>query len=106
MKPGIQHRLFSLAAPRSRCIVQFALAWLLLCATALPQSTAPADPKLYLDDVQALTAPEMEGRGDDTKGLSRAAHMLEQHYRKLGLKPAGTNSYFQPFTVITGARLK
>lgn len=48
----------------------------------------------------------MEGRGDGTKGLTRAAHLIEERFRKLGLEPAGTQSYFQPFTVITGARLK
>ena len=32
--------------------------------------------------------------------------MLEKRYRQLGLKPAGTDAYFQPFTVITGAKLK
>jgi hypothetical protein len=67
---------------------------------------APANPALYLDDVKSLTTPAMEGRGDGTRGLTRAAHLLEQHYRKLGLKSAGTNSYFQPFTVVTGAKLK
>jgi aminopeptidase YwaD len=48
----------------------------------------------------------MEGRGDDTKGIYRAASMLEKRYKSLGLKPAGTHAFRQPFTVITGARLK
>ena len=78
----------------------------LFCSHSIAQSLGPAEPKLYLEDVKTLTAPAMEGRGDGTQGLTRAAHMLEQHYRKLGLKPAGTNSYFQPFTVITGAKLR
>src|SRR5260221_3950417 len=48
----------------------------------------------------------MEGRGDGTQGLTRAAHLIEQRYKSLGLDPAGKNSYFQPFTLVTGARLK
>ena len=32
----------------------------------------------------------MEGRGDDTKGIARAADLLEQRYKSLGLEPAGT----------------
>src|SRR5882724_1117395 len=60
----------------------------------------------YLDDIKALTAPAMEGRGDGTKGLTLAAHLIEQRYKSLGLKPAGKDSYFQPFTLVTGARLK
>src|SRR5689334_1006411 len=60
----------------------------------------------YLDDVKHLTVPSMEGRGDGTKGLTRAAHLIEQRYKSLGLEPAGVQSYFQPFAVVTGARLK
>jgi hypothetical protein len=65
-----------------------------------------ADPQRYLHDVKALSSPIMEGRGAGTKGIERAANLIEQRYRTLGLQPAGTKSYFQPFTVITGAKLK
>src|ERR1700739_4393203 len=68
------------------------------------QSVAPlvpaSDSERYLEDVKALTAPQMEGRGDGTKGLGRAARFIEQQYKSLGLEPAGTDSYFQPFSVI------
>jgi hypothetical protein len=77
-----------------------------LCADPAGQSVGNADPTRYLEDVKALTAPAMEGRGDGTKGLTLAAHLLEKRYRQLGLKPAGSNAYFQPFTVITGAKLR
>ena len=66
----------------------------------------PADPKRYLDDVKALASPVMEGRGAGTKGIALAANLIEQRYKALGLQPAGVKSYFQPFTVITGAKLK
>ena len=90
-----------------RAIFPLALSVLMaIQAPAAPQSLGSADPARYLDDIKALTAPSMEGRGDDNKGLERAARFLEKHYQQLGLKPAGTNSYFQPFTVITGAELK
>jgi hypothetical protein len=65
-----------------------------------------ADPKRYLSDVKTLSSPDMEGRGAGTKGIERAANLIEQRYRTLGLQPAGVKSYFQPFTVITGAKLK
>ena len=64
-----------------------------------------ADPKRYLDDVKALASPVMEGRGAGTKGIALAANLIEQRYRSLGLQPAGAQSFFQPFTVITGAKL-
>jgi hypothetical protein len=59
-----------------------------------------------LNDIKALTTPAMEGRGAGTKGIVRAADLIEQRYRSLGLQPAGTKGFFQPFTVITGAELK
>jgi hypothetical protein len=65
-----------------------------------------ADPKRYLDDVKALSSPVMEGRGAGTKGIALAANLIEQRYKTLGLQPASAKSYFQPFTVITGATLK
>ena len=82
---------------------------LLACAyvsLAAPPAIPPADPHRYLDDIKAISAPAMEGRGAGTKGISRAEHLIEKRYKSLGLEPAGTNSYLQPFTVITGAQLK
>jgi aminopeptidase YwaD len=84
---------------------------LLPCAFAflvfrIAADTNSADPKRYLDDVKALASPSMEGRGAGTKGIERAANLIEERYRSLGLEPAGTKSYFQPFAVITGAKLK
>jgi Zn-dependent M28 family amino/carboxypeptidase len=77
----------------------------LLAASAVAAADS-ADPKRYLDDIKALTTTEMAGRGDGDPGLTLAANMIEQRYRSLGLKPAGTNSFLQPFSVITGAKLK
>lgn len=82
-----------------------ALACLAASATTTPQIDS-ADPKRYLDDIKALTTPAMQGRGDGSEGLTRAAHLIETRFKNLGLQPAGTESYFQPFTVTTGARLK
>ena len=69
-------------------------------------SVGTSDSQRYLADIKALTTPAMEGRGDGTKGLTRASHLIEQRFKSLGLEPAGKKGYFQPFTVITGARLK
>jgi len=73
---------------------------------AAPPAISTADPHRYLDDIKALTTPAMEGRGAGSKGLTRAEHLIEKRYKGLGLEPAGTDSYLQPFTVITGAQLK
>src|SRR6266478_7330777 len=80
-----------------------ALAFFAASAVAAADS---ADPKRYLEDIKALTTPAMAGRGDGDPGLTLAANMIEQRFRALGLQPAGKNSYLQPFTVVTGAKLK
>jgi Peptidase family M28/PDZ domain/PA domain len=84
---------------------------LLICSVVsilLSASTAPpkADATRYLDDVKNLASPEMEGRGAGSKGLTRAEHVIEKRYKELHLDPAGVHGYSQPFSVITGARLK
>src|SRR5437016_211032 len=78
---------------------------LLAAMSALPQAPQ-AESQRYLNDIKALTTPAMEGRGDGTKGLTLAAHLIEHRFKSLGLEPAGTHGYFQPFTVTTGTRLK
>lgn len=86
-----------------RVVVAGAFAVALLSAsTSVPQ----ADPNRYLNDIKSLTTAEMEGRGAGTRGLVRAEHLIEKRYKELGLEPGGVNGYAQPFSVITGARLK
>src|SRR5271165_3690219 len=93
-------------APRIRRIALATVLAFSLLATATPTSIGSADPKLYLNDIKTLAAPDMEGRGAGTQGLARASQYLERRYKSLGLQPAGTNGYLQPFTVTTGARLQ
>ena len=81
------------------------LAISLLAANA-PSSIGNADPAPYLKDIQILAAPDMEGRGPGTRGLEKASRYIERRYKSLGLRPAGTDGYLQPFTVTTGAKLK
>jgi hypothetical protein len=78
---------------------------LCLASTLFAASTPSADSRRYLSDIKALTTPAMEGRGDGTRGLTRASHLIQDRFKSLGLQPAGTNSYLQPFIVITGARM-
>src|SRR5437870_3493718 len=65
----------------------------LLLATALFAQTAPQIEK----DIRTLAAPNMEGRGLDTKGIKLAASYIESRLRALGLEPAFGTSYRQPF---------
>ena len=86
----------------------YRLLFVVVVASALiaASSTRQADPNRYVNDVRALASPEMEGRGAGTTGLTRAEHLIEKRYKELHLEPAGVKGYAQPFTVITGARLK
>ena len=90
----------------ARIVAVLALALTISFASTTAPSVPSADPHRYLDDIKALTTPQMEGRGAGTKGLTRAQHILERRYKSLGLEPAGTNGFLQPFSVITGAQLK
>jgi len=94
-------------APRMACAAVFLAAALAIAApTTTTTQVASVDPQRYLNDVKLLTEPKMEGRGDGSKGLARAEHVLEARYKSLGLEPAGSHGYFQPFAVTTGAKLK
>lgn len=89
---------------RFRRLLLVIAAAVLFAAVSAP--VPQADPARYLNDIKTLAAPDMEGRGAGTKGLTRAQHLIERRYKELGLEPAGVNGYAQPFTVVTGARLK
>lgn len=86
--------------------ILFALAMTLTVAAPTATQVAPASPQRYLADIKTLTAPKMEGRGDGTKGLVRAEHVIADRYKSFGLLPAGKQGFFQPFVVTTGAVLK
>ena len=89
---------------RLHCFLLIVLTALVLAAAST--SGPQADPTRYLNDIKSLASPDMEGRGAGTKGLTRAQRLIEKRYKELGLEPAGSNAYTQPFTVVTGARLK
>lgn len=102
----VANRLQTYLRPNIGILSLLAVLSCTLLAAAAPPAVPTTDAHRYLDDIKVLTTPAMEGRGDGTKGLTRAAQMIEKRFKSLGLEPAGTKSYLQPFTVITGARLK
>lgn len=62
----------------------------------------PTDKKLISSlkrDLTFLAADDLEGRAIGTIGEQKAAEYLAQEFEKLGLKPMGTNGFFQEFTV-------
>jgi len=95
--------MLSSGLPRLAATVCFLAAWL---SPAAPQAIEPANPDRYIHDIQALTTPQMEGRGDGSKGLVRAQELIAHRYASYGLQPKGANGFLQPFDAVTGAELK
>ncbi len=57
-------------------------------------------------DIFFLAGEECEGRGLETDGLLKAARHIAKTFEQAGLKPAGTDGYFQPFPVYTGRAVR
>jgi peptidase M28-like protein/PDZ domain-containing protein len=56
-----------------------------------------------LDALRYLAADAREGRGVGTRGLEESGTYLATAFRQIGLKPGGTDGYFQPFTIAPDA---
>ena len=65
---------------------------LLLCQPALAASAE----NRWMQHVKILADDTMEGRLTGTPGYDRAAAYVADQYQKLGLKPAGSNGFYQP----------
>lgn len=55
-----------------------------------------AEGKRWWSHVEVLAADNMEGRNTGSEGYRKAAEYVRSQFEKAGLKPAGTNGYFQP----------
>lgn len=51
------------------------------------------------EDVTFLASDDLEGRETGTKGEKKAATYIIDRFKKIGLKPGGTNGYYQEFKV-------
>ncbi len=73
---------------------------------AAEPSVAP-DPALKRleKDIFYLAGDECEGRGTETKGILKAGQYVADTFKAAGLKPAGTDGYFQPFAINGPAKL-
>ena len=77
---------------------------IVLLSTALTADSRPAiQPGALLAHVKFLSSDELEGRGNGTKGLERAAEYIAEQFKAVGLHPGAANgSWFQPFELVTG----
>jgi Zn-dependent M28 family amino/carboxypeptidase len=70
---------------------------LALCASALAQSPqAGFDGKSWWEDVKFLADDKLEGRETGSPGLHQAQEYVIGQLKSLGVKPAGSNGYYQP----------
>ena len=64
------------------------------------------DAQSYLAHVKYLSSDALEGRGDGTPGLEKAAEYIAARFKDAGLQPAGdAGTYFQSFQAPVGSQL-
>ena len=51
------------------------------------------------EDVTFLASDDLEGRETGTSGEQKAAAYIISRFKEIGLKPGGTNGYYQEFKV-------
>lgn len=81
----------------TRRIAGLAILAALVPVVIYAQPAQRIDPARLIADVEALTAPTMEGRRTGTPGNQRAQAFILGRFRDLGLKPLGAR-YEQPFS--------
>ena len=81
----------------------------LILAAAIVVSNAhakePADLSAIRKDLYYLAGDELQGRGLETQGIVKAGDYIAKTFQDAGLKPAGSEGYFQPFEVAGPASL-
>ena len=68
---------------------------LLIALLALLIQDAPAEGKRWWSHVEFLASDALEGRNVGTPGFEKAAAHVEGEFKKIGLRPAGTDGYRQ-----------
>lgn len=75
----------------------------LAAALAAGRLGAQSPTERVAQDLRYLADDAREGRGIGTAGLDSAAAYIAAAFAKAGLRPAGDDRFFQPFTVDSGA---
>ena len=102
-----------MTSPVRSVLLSVGVAALLVQALSGARQAGPSavdTPARYVDrtqlmrDVETLAAPDFEGRRTGTPGGLRAQQWLIDQFRAIGLTPAGTREYAQPFTFVARER--
>lgn len=66
-------------------------------------ATQQIESQTYLEHVKFLSSDELQGRGNGSTGLERAADYIAMQFRATGLEPGGDDrTYFQKFELVSG----
>src|SRR6185312_11091165 len=84
-----------------RFIGLFAFAATTVLVAQNSKPAASSDGKSWWEHVKVLADDNMEGRDTGSPGHKRAAAYVADQMKKSGLKPAGTDGYFQPVKFVT-----
>ncbi|MBI2835287.1 MAG: M28 family peptidase [Acidobacteria bacterium] len=78
----------------------------LLVSAGVSGDTAPIDASRYIEHVKFLASDELQGRGNGTEGLEKAARYIADRFRAFGLLPgAPDGTYSQAFEIVTGLQI-
>jgi hypothetical protein len=94
-----------------RVLAGLAIAGTMVAAGVSASDSAGArtaiDGARFLAHVRYLASDDLEGRGNGSAGLERAAEYIAAEFARAGLTPAGSDgSFFQPFDVTTGLKIE
>ncbi len=78
--------------------MRFARYAAIVCAVALGFGAVDynVEGKRWWAHIQYLASDALEGRNTGSKGYRKAAAYVADHFKAYGLKPAGTDGYYQP----------
>ncbi|MBI2827926.1 MAG: M20/M25/M40 family metallo-hydrolase [Acidobacteria bacterium] len=82
-------------------LIQAPLGGQAAAASAVDAAARHVDRAQLMRDVETLAATTFEGRRTGTPGGLKARQWLVDEFRAIGLQPAGTQGYSQPFTFTT-----
>lgn len=78
----------------------------LLTTGAVGAATPPISPESLLRHITFLASDELEGRGNGSAGLERAAAYIASQFEAAGLRPGGQDGgWFQPFGLTAGLNI-
>ena len=78
----------------------------LLTTGAVGAATPPIPPQAILEHIKFLASDELQGRGNGTDELERAADYIAAQFKAAGLRPGGQDGgWFQPFGLTAGLNI-